>query len=94
MRRNDTCAAPGSGVPHWHVILVSGRARRAQEYPPELCKAICRGLKKQKQRDEAGLYFIGNISLPETWSTDPFAIDKIVKEAKDSSDKLHEEDST
>ena len=31
---------------HGHVHLEGARAKRAQEYPPELCKAFCRGAAK------------------------------------------------
>ena len=33
---------------HEHVHLVGGRASAAQVYPPELCKAILRGIVRQK----------------------------------------------
>ena len=36
---------------HQHVHLVGGRASAAQEYPRELCEAICRGIAKQKRLD-------------------------------------------
>ena len=36
---------------HAHVHLVGGRAAAAQEYPLELCEAICRGLAAQKKAD-------------------------------------------
>ena len=50
---------------HRHVQLVNGRAKRAQVYSTELCKAICRGLKTQKERDTQGRYFIGIIEKPQ-----------------------------
>ena len=36
---------------HDHVHLVGGRASAAQEYPRELCQAICRGIAAQKRYD-------------------------------------------
>ena len=36
---------------HEHVHLVGGRASAAQEYPRELCEAICRGVANQKKHD-------------------------------------------
>ena len=36
---------------HDHVHLVGGRASAAQEYPRELCQAICRGIAAQKRCD-------------------------------------------
>ena len=35
---------------HQHQPLVDGRARDAARYPPALCRAICRGLKKEKMQ--------------------------------------------
>ena len=37
---------------HDHQPLVGGRASKAQEYPYESCRAICRGLSRQKQHDK------------------------------------------
>ena len=37
---------------HSHFSLMEGRAAKAQEYPPLLCKAICEGLKCQKEHDK------------------------------------------
>ena len=34
---------------HSHEPLVNGKAREAAKYPPELCRAICRGLIRQRQ---------------------------------------------
>ena len=34
---------------------MSGRAAAAALYPPALCKAICRGLAKQRSYDDSGL---------------------------------------
>ena len=36
---------------HEHVHLMGGRASAAQEYPQQLCEAICRGLAAQKRLD-------------------------------------------
>ena len=40
---------------HLHQHLIGGRAAAAALYPPELCKAICRGLVKQRAYDNSGL---------------------------------------
>lgn len=37
---------------HRHVQLQGGKAKAAQVYPPELCKAVCRGLIKQVEADK------------------------------------------
>ena len=34
-----------------HVHLMGGRAAAAQEYPQELCRAVCKGLAAQKRYD-------------------------------------------
>ena len=39
---------------HAHQPLIGGRATRAKEYTHELCRAICRGLAKQKLYDRSG----------------------------------------
>ena len=40
---------------HVHQQLIGGRAAKAALYPPALCKAICRGLVKQRSYDDSGL---------------------------------------
>ena len=39
---------------HPHQHLVGGRASKASEYPDGLCRAICRGLARQKKYDVSG----------------------------------------
>ena len=34
---------------------MEGRARRAEEYPPALCRAICRGIQQQQLMDKSGM---------------------------------------
>ena len=51
---------PGHEV-HCHVRLENGRIREAQKYPPELCKAICRGIMEQIEADRRGEFLIANI---------------------------------
>ena len=41
-----TCSGDNS-----HFSLMEGRAAKAAEYPPELCKSICRGIVRQKEFD-------------------------------------------
>ena len=43
---------------HDHVRLENGRARKAQEYPDGLCKAICRGIKEQLEADRIGQFLL------------------------------------
>ena len=40
---------------HIHQPLVDGRARHAARYPPALCKAICRGVAKEKMQRQLGI---------------------------------------
>ena len=35
---------------HSHQPLVDGRAKDAARYPPALCRAICRGIVKEKMQ--------------------------------------------
>ena len=44
---------------HQHVVLTNGRAKAAQEHPPELCREICKGIQEQIQVDRAGEFLIG-----------------------------------
>ena len=45
-----TCDGKG----HVHNPLLERRAKGADVYPPELCRAICRGVSRQKLMDETG----------------------------------------
>ena len=57
----------GSGMKvHDHVILINGRAKAAQVYPPEVCRAICQGLIEQIEADRMGQFFIAEINLDGT----------------------------
>ena len=40
---------------HPHQPLVDGRAKDAARYPPALCRAICRGIAKEKMQRQYGL---------------------------------------
>ena len=40
---------------HLYFTLMEGRAAKAEEYPPDLCKAICRGIRKQQSLDQMGM---------------------------------------
>ena len=41
---------------HQHVGLENGRAKKAQLYPREFCKAICIGVQNQVKADKAGQF--------------------------------------
>ena len=40
---------------HVHQPLIDGRAKDAARYPPALCRAICRGIMKEKMQRQTGL---------------------------------------
>ena len=40
---------------HLHQPLIDGRAKDAARYPPALCRAICRGIMKEKMQRQMGL---------------------------------------
>ena len=44
---------------------MEGRAAKAQEYTPQLCKAICKGIKKQKEVDSVGMCSLMNMTTNE-----------------------------
>ena len=48
---------------HVHQPLMGGRAGKAQEYTHDLCRAICRGLVKQKMYDRSGKACTGSTQL-------------------------------
>ena len=52
------CPNKVGNVVHKHIILEDGRTKKAQIYPRELCQAICVGLQKQIQADEAGQFLL------------------------------------
>ena len=41
-----------------HVHLMSGRAAKASIYPKALCRAVCRGVKKQMQLDRDNMMMV------------------------------------
>ena len=40
---------------HEHFTPMEGRASEAEEYPPALCKAVCRGIQKQQMMNQTGM---------------------------------------
>ena len=40
---------------HRHVHLMSGRARVAASYPAKLCRALCKGKRRQTKVDASGM---------------------------------------
>jgi hypothetical protein len=50
---------------HRHVPLLNGRAKKAGEYPPGLCEAICRGLVRQIEFDHTTMSLVAEVILAE-----------------------------
>ena len=38
---------------HRHITPLNGRARQVQAYPPDLCKALCTGIKNQIKEEQS-----------------------------------------
>ena len=49
---------------HEHQALVSGRAKDAARYPEGLCRAVCRGLVKQRRRNVMNLSAVVEVKEP------------------------------
>ena len=49
---------------HAHVQLLGGRAAETAKYPQELCRAICRGLIKEKRARTMNLKAVATVSPP------------------------------
>ena len=63
---NRKCSNTCGYQKHRHVHLINGRAKLAQVYPSELCRAMCQGIYDQKQDDKKGVYLIGSVEAPKT----------------------------
>ena len=53
---------------HLHLPLSGSRASACQEYPKDLCKAICRGILKQKALDAEGHRVTGGMDQGQMYS--------------------------
>ena len=53
---------------HDHVHLVAGKAAAAQVYPPELCKAMLRSTRKQKEFEQLSMVSTGAMNASKTES--------------------------
>ena len=62
---------------HVHVPLMSGRASACQQYPPDLCAAICRGIAKQKAFEAGGDITTGAMSQKSLYSLMSHVIDPV-----------------
>ena len=47
------------------MILVNGRAKKAEVYPPALCRAICSGLVEQMEVDRKGQFLLAQVGIGE-----------------------------
>ena len=61
-RMSFRCPNKGSNNKHDHVILINGRAKAAEIYPPGLCKAVCEGFIEQIQVDQMGQFLIAEVN--------------------------------
>ena len=50
---------------HDHVQLEGARTKHAQQYPPELCRAICRGLRDQLSLDHSGVQMVEHMKYED-----------------------------
>ena len=66
MQLQRRCPNKGGYNIHKHVLLQGGRTRAAKVYPPELCKAICRGLMKQIAADRDGQFLFTHMEYDES----------------------------
>ena len=53
------------GGGHRHVHLMEGRAAKAAEYTPQLCREICKGLIEQKRADKAEVMMLSSVTWAE-----------------------------
>ena len=58
---------------HEHVVLINGRAKRAEVYPPALCRAICNGLLEQMEADRKGQFLLAQVDNKEGQKSDDLA---------------------
>ena len=75
---------------HRHVRLENGRARAAQQYPPNLCRAVCKGLIKQMEADRNGNYLLARMEFDETQSSKDLL--KVAREMNEKYRTIEEED--
>ena len=73
-----------------HVLLQDGRTKAAQVYPPELCKAICKGLIKQIAADRDGQFLLTHMEYDENQSSG--SIMNVAKQIKEECRTVEEED--
>ena len=66
---NRLCDNKVAGTQHRHVQLMNGRASAAQVYPEALCRAICRGLKHQKEATTTKKYLLNAVDCNQTVSS-------------------------
>ena len=84
------CPNTRSEQVHKHVRLQSGRTSVAQIYPPELCRAICLGFKKQFEVDRKGQFLLAELDRSDTGKGG--AIVNIAEKPKETYKTVIEED--
>ena len=86
---------------HEHQPLLDGRAKDAARYPPALCRAICRGISKEKMQRACGLAVlcsieegthITSIDPEEHHERDEVDIEALIRKIEGEADReAHEE---
>ena len=66
---NKTCSNLTGATAHRHIPVLGGRGKACQVYPDKLCKAICRGLWRQKAAQHKGEYLLATVSCETHGST-------------------------
>ena len=67
---------------HEHVILLDGRAKAAQTYPNELCRAIRKGIVKQIEADRQGQFMLAALDMGASSKTAMHAAMELASKCK------------
>ena len=90
MQLQRRCPNKGGYNIHKHVVLQGGRTKAAQVYPPELCKAIRKGLTKQIAADRDGQFLLTHMEHDENQSSR--SIMNVAKQTKEEYTIVEEDD--
>ena len=81
-RVDRTCPNRGGVQVHEHVVLEGGKAKQAQVYPREFCRAVCEGIAAEKRFRALGMDVLSLETIQSAAS----------EYGVDPSQELHEED--
>ena len=65
-RLNSKCPNTQENKPHDHVILINGRAKAPEVYPPTLRRAVCEGFMEQIEMDRMGQFLLAEVNADGT----------------------------